>query len=443
MKRHGRNGGTGVHETPSLATRTAGDPAARIRGVAYAVELALGEIDAVSLEMALHLRSDKRPDADPTPATLDLTYALASLAFPDGGWREAARVGSSVASRRARTHGFTAAAAQAAAMAAGEELALAFLLHDRLPTGVYLSLVHPWLAAFPQAAAVDGVGENPFTQEEIEMATATNRARTSRPTTKPAAKPSPPAPKPAAAPVARTQSGRRFWIQEKAGTGEQYLAYFEQDTKKVRRPGKLHPPGAVGRLAVEAEAKAKGWQIVADATAAGKPASGPSPVEPVQETQTRPANKDLIARDRKGLLSDPARLPAQGRKRTRASVAADLQGTGGAALVDDQRPLQGPPAPVKPAEPTPVASRATIVKVMSNDADVDTRSPYTPAEWNAIKVALRAERVRRNGKPFSQDDQMDTVREVVRNLRQPVEPDQRPGIERAVESLTDDGAPAA
>lgn len=54
-------------------------------------------------------------------------------------------------------------------------------------------------------------------------------------------------------------------------------------------------------------------------------------------------------------------------------------------------------------------------------ADIDTRAPYTHAEWVAICAALRAERARRGERPFPQAQQSEMVSDVVRSLRSAVQ----------------------
>ena len=44
-------------------------------------------------------------------------------------------------------------------------------------------------------------------------------------------------------------------------------------------------------------------------------------------------------------------------------------------------------------------------------------APYTREEWEAIKAALAAERVRRKDSPFSMADQSEVAQSVLRGLR--------------------------
>lgn len=158
MKRHGTtaSAGVGAIALPSpLELAVSG----RVKGVAQSVSAAIGEVDRKALTIALTLRADTHPNADPTKPALDYAYAAAKLAHPDGGWKEAADAGAKMGARRARTFGYGAADQQAVAMAAGKELAMACLLHDRLPVTVYMSLVAPWLAAFPHVLNAPGVGD--------------------------------------------------------------------------------------------------------------------------------------------------------------------------------------------------------------------------------------------------------------------------------------------
>lgn len=135
---------------------------------------AIDRVDPRNLDNVVALRADSRVSVPPTAEALDFAYQAAQVVYPGGEWLELVNAVGNAADRAWRKVPAPPPTSSAVARAAGRELALAIILHDRLPVEVFDSLVSPWQAAFPALAEHPaGVGSKPVSRKEIDMATAT------------------------------------------------------------------------------------------------------------------------------------------------------------------------------------------------------------------------------------------------------------------------------
>lgn len=298
-----------VVNLPGALDRANGNPAKRAEFVDRAIVAYLRGMDARTVESVLDRRRISNSNADPTRASLDRAYAAAAIAYPDGLWKRVALAASAAALRTAKKSHELDSARCAIAMAAGEELALAFLVFDRIPVETYRSLVAPWVDAMPALADVAGVGSDPIPQEEIDKMTTETKSKTTRQRpakTASAAKPEP-TPSAGAKRAAAGRPSKTVRIREKGTSGKFYATEL---TRKRALGGELF--GSI--VAATEYATSRGWTVVPDpdqtgAQRAAAATAGTGAATSPQATRDRETKR--AERRRTGTAKRAGETPAQ------------------------------------------------------------------------------------------------------------------------------------